>query len=124
MSLRSSRREIVDLSLPSPPTDEEKYWYMGRQHRWLLGVQLLALSLVVFSISRFAITRPALWIFLFPASLYLGTSLISLSSSGRKKRTSLLDHELRVLEYDPPDAPTIDVFLPTAGEPLEVLDNT
>ena len=25
--------------LPSPPTNEEKYWYMGRQHRWLLFAQ-------------------------------------------------------------------------------------
>jgi cellulose synthase/poly-beta-1,6-N-acetylglucosamine synthase-like glycosyltransferase len=124
MSVLSLRHEPPDLSLPSPPTDEEKYWYMGRQHRWLLGVQLLALTLVVFSISRFAITRPALWIFLLPASLYIFTSLVSLASSGRKKRTSLLDHELRVLEYDGTNAPTIDVFLPTAGEPLEVLDNT
>ncbi|UQX90266.1 cellulose synthase catalytic subunit [Jatrophihabitans telluris] len=124
MTLMSLRKSGPDLSLPSPPTDEEKYWYMGRQHRWLLLVQALALGLVVFSISRFALTRPALWFFLAPATLYTGTSVMSLLSSGRKKRTSRLDHELRVLEYDGTDAPTVDVFLPTAGEPLEVLDNT
>ncbi len=124
MTLLSLRREAPDFALPSPPTDEEKYWYMGRQHRWLLFIQLSALTLVVFSVSRFAITKPALWPFLIPATLYITTALISLSSSTRKKRTSLLDHELRVLNYDPTDAPTVDVFLPSAGEPLDVLDNT
>jgi cellulose synthase/poly-beta-1,6-N-acetylglucosamine synthase-like glycosyltransferase len=118
------RRGRPDLELPAPPNDDEKYWYMGRQHRWLLGVQALALTLVVVSISRFALTEPWLWVFFAPASLYITTSVVSLLSSSRRKRTSRLDHEMRVLEYRPDRPPTIDVLLPSAGEPLEVLDNT
>jgi cellulose synthase/poly-beta-1,6-N-acetylglucosamine synthase-like glycosyltransferase len=110
--------------LPVPPSDEEKYWYMGRQHRWLLVLQAFTLSLVVFSIARFALSRPALWFFFIPAALYMVAMVVSLASSTRKKRTSRFDHELRVMSYDPEEWPSIDVFLPTAGEPLDVLENT
>lgn len=110
--------------LPSPPTDDEKYWYMGRQHRWLLFAQAVALILVVVSVTRFARTEPALWFFLAPATLYVVGAVISLSSSTRKKRTSRFDHEMRVVRYQPQAWPSVDVFLPTAGEPLDVLENT
>jgi hypothetical protein len=78
--------------LPLPPSDEEKYWYMGRQHRWLLVLQAFTLSLVVFSIARFALSRPALWFFFIPAALYMVAMVVSLASSTRKKRTSRFDH--------------------------------
>lgn len=111
-------------ALPLPPRDDEKYGYMGAQHRWLLMTQTLALTLVVLSISKFAAARPALWVFFVPATLYLVTSAVSLTSSTRAKRTSRLDHDYRVRNYDPVHWPSVDVFLPTAGEPLEVLANT
>jgi cellulose synthase/poly-beta-1,6-N-acetylglucosamine synthase-like glycosyltransferase len=111
-------------TLPEPPTDEEKYWYMGRQHRWLLVAQALSFSLIAWSIARFATADTRLLLFLLPMSLYTVTLIVSLASNGRKKRISLLDHDLRVLEYAPAWYPAIDVFLPTAGEPLEVLRNT
>ena len=40
---------LAATALPSPPTSEEKYSYLGRQHRWLLFVQTTALGLVVFT---------------------------------------------------------------------------
>lgn len=120
----STVRRRPDYHLPAPPTDDEKFWYMGRQHRWILYVQAIALSLVVFSLGRFARTEPALWIFFLPATLYLVAASVSLASSTRKKRTSRIDHELRTLEYAPERFPSVDVFLPTAGEPLDVLTNT
>lgn len=123
-TLTGRRAVLASTELPSPPTDEEKNWYMGSQHRWLLMVQTLAVTLVVISIGRFATTRPALWVFYLPAGLYVTTSLVSLTSSTRRKRTNRTDHDLRVLSYDPDTYPSVDVFLPTAGEPLEVLANT
>ena len=110
--------------LPLPPSDDEKNWYMGRQHRWLLVLQAFTLSLVVFSIGRFALSRPALWFFFIPAALYMVAMVVSLLSSTRKKRTSRFDHEVRVMTYEPEHWASVDVFLPTAGEPLEVLENT
>ncbi len=110
--------------LPDPPTDAEKYWYMGRQHRWLLFVQALSFILIAWSIARFATADTRLLLFLVPMSLYSVTLIISLVSSGRRKRTSLADHDLRVLGYQPDHYPSIDIFLPTAGESMSVLRNT
>ncbi len=110
--------------LPDPPSDIEKYWYMGRQQRWLLFVQALSFTLIAWSIARFATADPRLLLFLVPMSLYSVTLIVSLASGGRRKRTSLADHDLRVLSYQPDNYPSVDVFLPTAGEPLAVLRNT
>jgi hypothetical protein len=110
--------------LPSPPSDVEKYWYMGRQHRWLLIVQALSFALIGFSILRFSTSDVRLLLFLAPMSLFTITLCISLSSSLRGKRTDRIDHELRVFQYDPVVYPSIDVFLPSAGESMEVLANT
>jgi peptidoglycan/LPS O-acetylase OafA/YrhL/cellulose synthase/poly-beta-1,6-N-acetylglucosamine synthase-like glycosyltransferase len=110
--------------LPSPPSDVEKYWYMGRQHRWLLIVQALSFALIGVSIFRFSTSDVRLLLFLAPMSLFTITLCISLSSSLRGKRTDRVDHELRVVQYNPAVYSSIDVFLPSAGEPMEVLANT
>ncbi|SDQ66718.1 SGNH hydrolase domain-containing protein [Quadrisphaera sp. DSM 44207] len=110
--------------MPMPPSDGEKHWYMGRQHRWLLLAQALSFALIAYSIARFATADTRLLLFLVPVALYSVTLLISSLSGARKKRTSLADHRSRVRTYRPSAWPTVDVFLPTAGEPLEVLQNT
>jgi cellulose synthase/poly-beta-1,6-N-acetylglucosamine synthase-like glycosyltransferase len=124
LSGRALTKSEADFSLPFPPTDEEKYWYMGRQHRWLLVAQAVSFALIAWSIARFATADSRLLLFLLPMSLYTVTLAVSLASSGRKKRTSVLDHEMRVVAYRPERYPTVDIFLPTAGEPLKVLRNT
>ena len=47
-------RPGADEYLPAPPTDREKYWYMGRQHRWMLFAQAAAFALIASSIWRFS----------------------------------------------------------------------
>ncbi len=110
--------------LPTPPDDAEKYWYLGRQNRWLLAVQALSFCLIAYSVARFATADDHLLLFLVPMSLYAVTMLISLNSSTRRRRVDRLDHELRVDSYRPDVYPSVDVFLPTAGEPLDLLANT
>ncbi len=122
--LKGRAAVIARTALPKPPSDVEKYWYMGRQHRWLLGAQATALTLVVVSTTRFALSRPALLVFLPLIVLYVVSCIVSLLSSSRGKRTSMDDHEHRLLTYAPDAWPSVDVFLPTAGEPIDVLANT
>lgn len=97
---------------------------MGHQHRWLLVAQAISFALIAWSIARFATADSRLLLFLLPMSLYTVTLAVSLVSSGRKKRTGVSDHFMRVVGYQPERYPTVDIFLPTAGEPLEVLRNT
>ena len=74
---------------------------------------------------RFSLTEIWLLLFLIPITLYCITIAISFISSTRKRRIKRLRDHLRIVaKYQPQDYPSVDVFLPTAGEPLEVLANT
>jgi hypothetical protein len=42
-----------DEPLVSPPDDVQKYWYLGRQQRWLLGLQGVSFALIARSVLRF-----------------------------------------------------------------------
>lgn len=110
--------------LPAPPSREEKYSYFGRQHRWLLGVQALSFLLIAYSILRFATADVRFLLFLVPVTLYGVTLLVSLLSGTHRRRVDLDDHLADVAGWDPARVPSVDVFLPTAGEPLDVLANT
>ncbi|SDQ43674.1 Peptidoglycan/LPS O-acetylase OafA/YrhL, contains acyltransferase and SGNH-hydrolase domains [Curtobacterium sp. UNCCL20] len=110
--------------LPAPPTDREKYWYMGPQHRWMLFAQAAAFALIASSIWRFSTSAPGLLLFLIPTTLYCLTLCVSLVTSSRRKRFRKRDHIERVQQWQPDRYPTVDVFLPTAGEPIRVLENT
>lgn len=110
--------------LPSPPTDDEKYWYMGRQHRWLFVLQALSFCLVVYSMAGFAIGDMQLLLFLIPVTLYIISLVVGLMTSMSTKRTDRVDHELRLEGYAPAHYPSVDVYLPTAGDPSEILENT
>jgi cellulose synthase (UDP-forming) len=74
--------------LPSPPSEQEKYWYMGRQHRWLLYVQALSFGAICYSVLRFSVADMRLLVFLIPMSLYVVALLVSLTGTSRAKRTS------------------------------------
>src|SRR4051794_36288780 len=100
--------------------------YAGRQHRWLLVAQAVALLLVTWSMLRFGVSRPALVLYLVIPTLYLVCMGVSLLSSTRGKEIERADHEVTYMLWQPADGthPSVDVFLPSAGEPLDVLGNT
>ncbi len=110
--------------LPLAPTDQEKYSYLGRQHRWILALQALSFSLIAYSVLRFSTADIRLIVFLVPMTLYSVTLVVSLLSGTHRRRITLEDHLETVRSWDPTTHPSVDVFLPTAGEPLEVLSNT
>ncbi len=113
--------------LPSPPNDEEKYWYLGRQHRWLPVCQAASFALIAISILKFSTSDPRFGFVLVPLALYIVTLTVSLISSTRPRRMDRIGHEARVNLWEPYAGhpyPSIDVFLPSAGEDLDILANT
>lgn len=128
MSITQARpllaRPPLDDSPVQPPTDQEKYSYLGPQRRWLLGLQALSFSLIAYSVLRFSTADPRLLLFLAPMSLYAVTLVVSLVSGTRRRRVDLDGHRAKVAAWRPERMPSVDVFLPSAGEPLEVLHNT
>ncbi len=123
---RASRDTLTrtDPSLPWPPSRSEKYAYLGRQHRWLMWLQAVSFSLIAFSIAKFATADLRLMLFLIPMTLYGIGMVVSLFSSTRRRRVTLASHQARVSRWNPEHRPTVDVFLPSAGEPLDLLANT
>ena len=65
--LSTANPERYDL--PDPPTDEEQYWYLGRQHRWMMLLQAISFALVTFSATKLALSTPSFVILLIPVNL-------------------------------------------------------
>jgi cellulose synthase/poly-beta-1,6-N-acetylglucosamine synthase-like glycosyltransferase len=115
-----------DTVVPSPPTDEEKYWYLDSHGRWLIWVATAAGALVIVSLINFALNNPLTWIFLGIVLIRVAVTIVAMATTTRRRRYDRLDHENRVATWRPAQGahPSVDVFLPSAGEPLEVLANT
>ena len=107
-----------------PPSDSEKYSYV-RRHSWILTVcTVLTFPPLVYSQARlFGESR---W-FLFDApfvALGILTFLVSLIADGVGRGFDLAEHRKIVASWLPLWYPSVDVFLPTCGEPIELLKNT
>jgi cellulose synthase/poly-beta-1,6-N-acetylglucosamine synthase-like glycosyltransferase len=110
--------------LPSPPDDTERDLYLAPQQRWVAPLSFLGYILVVISVSLFVMRR--FWVaFLFiPLLVSTAGTTVSLLTSSRRRRVSLAGHRRRVAAWMPDVVPSVDVFLPSAGEDLETLTNT
>lgn len=112
-----------DLRLPSPPDDEELYWYFGPQRRWVLLCATLSYAGATATLGLFALSKPLLWPFLLLTLLNAATWLLSLADGQRARRYTRDSHDLLLRAWNPARHPSVDLLLPTAGEPLAVLDN-
>ncbi|RKT19659.1 cellulose synthase (UDP-forming) [Streptomyces sp. 1114.5] len=112
-----------DLRLPRPPDDEELYWYFGPQRRWVLLCATLSYAGATATLGLFALSKPLLWPFLLLTVLNAATWLLSLTDGQRARRYTRDSHDLLMRAWQPAHHPGVDLLLPTAGEPLAVLDN-
>lgn len=113
------------MRLVVPPTDKEKYGYIkGPQHRWFFWAHVAAF--VGIAISLYGFCRMTYWtlIFLIPLFIYFVELGVGLLSSTFRRQVTMPDHRMTVELWKPESVPSVDVFLPTAGEPLELLVNT
>ncbi len=125
MSLPSARRRTAPaLFLPTPPTEEQKYAYLGREHRWIFPAATLAFAAIMISLTLFSLSRVALWAFLLPLALYTVTMAVSGATSFRRGSIRGPEHRATVENWVPSYLDSVDVFLPSAGEALAILDNT
>jgi cellulose synthase (UDP-forming) len=120
----SATQKQLSLTMPHPPSNAEKDIYLGRQHRWLQVVQLLAFSGV--GVSLYGFSRMSYWtlIFMLPLLLFAVEMVVSGRTSTYRRRLTLVDHRAVVDLWSPDSYPSVDVLLPSAGEPLDLLSNT
>ena len=127
---RSTPRRVLDLDLdsmylPDPPTDEEKYSYLRkRPRRWIFAWLLVAQFGILYGLTMVALKSP--WTV--PALIFLVVmvppNLVNFWLRSHKSRLNLAKHKEIVRAYRPHPADTVDIWLPTCGEPLRVLRNT
>lgn len=124
-SVRQRHGHQVQAATIDPPSDAEKYAYLrGPQHRWLFWAQALAFLGVAYSLLGLAANSYATAFFLLPLVALTVEQVLALRTSTFARRVTVPDHRFLVETYAPARHPSVDVFLPTAGEPLEILANT
>ncbi|MCK2237831.1 MULTISPECIES: glycosyltransferase family 2 protein [unclassified Crossiella] len=109
--------------LPRPPGDEEVYWYFGPQRRWVLVLSSLSFVFTAVALFQFSVRTPWLWLFLGVLVLNVAGVVMSLLDNGNPRRVSREQHDLLVRVWRPAVLPSVDVYLPTCGEPIPVLRN-
>jgi len=108
----------------SPPGEAEKYQYLAGSYRFVPLLMGLLFSPLLFSLTRFASLSPWLWVFYVWAGIQLVNLLLGAYTSNRSHRVTFDSHRNTVAQYAPTHWASIDVFLPTCNEPIEVLLNT
>ncbi len=114
----------AEIVLPSPPNDREKYAYV-RRHAWVLTVcTVLTFPPLVYSQIR--MFEDSHWFLLYLPFMAFGTLcfLLSLVVDGMSRNFDLAAHNKVVADWHPLSYPTVDVFMPTCGEPIEILRNS
>ncbi|HEX8508432.1 MAG TPA: glycosyltransferase family 2 protein, partial [Propionibacteriaceae bacterium] len=94
------------------------------QWRWVTPLSFLGYLLIVVSIALFVAQHWWSALLLLPLVISSVGTFVSLFTSSRPRRDSLKGHQEKVRRWSPAVLPTVDVFLPSAGEDLEVLRNT
>lgn len=131
--LENPGRPVRENGVPGPvapavsaPTDDEVYEYLGPQQRWIHGVLLLAFALVAWSLVEFATARPVLLPVLAVLAINVISTVLSLATGISRRRVTWRSHQELAAQWSPPSTgfPSVDVFLPTCGESLEILQNT
>jgi cellulose synthase (UDP-forming) len=110
--------------LPAPPTDAEKYAYCDRNLALILRASLFSFGALLISQARFLLTVPALLVFAPLIGFTVVYYLISLCVNFGTHSFDAGAHRDLVRSWRPRAYPSLDVFLPVCGEPLEILRNT
>lgn len=112
------------LYLPAPPDDAEKYGYFGRPRRlvfaWLLVASAGVLYGYVHVAARAWLVSPLMWLLLM---VMVPPVVVNFWLRVGRPRLTLAQHQATVAAWAE-HGETVDVFLPSAGEPLALLDNT
>jgi cellulose synthase (UDP-forming) len=120
----SAAEQVQDTYLPRPPDDREKYEYFGRPRRWAFAWLLIASIGVLYGYVHVAerawAVSPLMWLLLM---VMVPPVAVNFWLRIGRPRLTLAEHQATVAQYRE-HGETVDVFLPSCGEPLAVLNNT
>ena len=120
----SAAEWLQGLYLPRPPDDGEKYAYFEKQRRWVFVWLLIASIGVLYGYVHVAehawAVSPLMWLLLM---VMVPPIAVNFWLRIGRPRLTQDEHQATVAGYRE-HGETVDVFLPSCGEPLAVLDNT
>jgi cellulose synthase (UDP-forming) len=112
-------------SLPAPPADDEVYRYFGAHRPWVFAWLLIAAGGIIYGYAKVAweawTIYPVMFLFLM---VMVPPVIVNFWLRAGRPRLTLAEHQERVASWREVPGTSIDVFLPSCGEPLDVLDNT
>jgi cellulose synthase (UDP-forming) len=115
----------VSLALPGPPDDDEKHAYLYRNLPYLATVLVIGAGCLIVSQVRFEAHDPVLlWPFMAFTATYIIYQVISLPVNFTGRGFDMAGHEARIQAWHPHSYPSVDVYMPICGEPIDVLRNT
>ena len=118
------RRPSGGLVLPEPPDDAEKLSYSWRSLPFLTAALVISSVCVIAAQVWFEVRNPIALPFMLYTGLFLIYQALSLPVNFTGRGFNLGHHVSQVRAWRPVRYPSVDLFLPVCGEPLEVLRNT
>jgi cellulose synthase (UDP-forming) len=110
--------------LPMPPSRREKYEYFGKPRRWAFAWLLIAALGVLYGYVHVAehawLVAPLMWLLLM---VLVPPVVVNFWLRFGRPRLTLAEHEAAVAAYRP-HGESVDVFLPSCGESMALLNNT
>ncbi len=120
----SAAAQLQEIYLPEPPDREEKYEYFGKQRRWVFAWLLVASAGVLYGYVHVAerawAVTPLMWLLLM---VMVPPVAVNFWLRIGRPRLTLAEHQANASSYQT-HGETVDVFLPSCGESLAVLNNT
>jgi cellulose synthase (UDP-forming) len=112
------------LTLPPAPNDNEKYSYVDRNLPYLTITLAVSASCLIYSQLRFELHDPVALPFVVFTVTYILYHAISLPVNFTGRGFDLAAHQARVQDWCPARYPSVDIYLPICGEPIDMLRNT
>jgi cellulose synthase (UDP-forming) len=115
------------MYLPAPPTRREKYLYFGQKRQWAFAVLLVAAGGILYGFGHVAerawAVSPLAWLLL---AVMVPPVAVNFWLRTGRPRLSLEQHQGIAERWRDRGGlgESVDVFLPTCGEPAEILANT
>lgn len=121
---RPAGRHRLKAPLPHAPDDDEKYSYVWRSLPYLA----IALTMSCFCVILAQVWLEARNLLFLPLAVYTlafaAYQAVSLPVNFTGRSFDFEAHRARVAAWRPRKFPSVDIFLPICGEPLDVLCNT
>lgn len=110
--------------LPKGPSDEEKYSYLKRNNYIMLFFSIISFGAIQVSMYNFLTTNELMWPLYFYFGLTVIYFLVSFVINISSKDFNSTEHKRIVKKWKSHLTESVDIFLPTAGESIDVLKNT